>query len=201
MSPVPPEEDRRERQHFWSIVFNALSILGVFFAAYQIHQSATLQRESAAIDRRNQMANLLLDTHKSAHEFLTVILASPVVASPTKDEHGELVGDDKAVTESIRTSGLLLDAAVARAQLVDDPELKACLFALGALSGVMMEAVIPNGKDFSAENFAVALDGFPPLIKRYWDGLPPPESLAAKPEEKLDMSDCPFQKELEDELY
>lgn len=181
-----------KRSGFWAGLGHTLAILGIIFAGFQIYQAAAIQREANETDRRTMMAELAMTAHEAAYEFMATVFASPVKAHPTKDETGQLVGDSRAVTNEIRSAGLRLSAAVSRALLVDDLEMAPCLRSLDDWWGTMVEVTLPLGKEYDGENFAVAIDSFPPIVKRYLDGKAPPEQFENMKEEAVESADCPF---------
>lgn len=77
-------------------------------------------------------------------------------------------GDDNA--PEICIALVQVEGAIARAKIIDDAGISACLYARYYLMGSLVEAPMFQGIDFSIEEYALELDGFPDMVERYPEG-------------------------------
>lgn len=77
-------------------------------------------------------------------------------------------GDD--IAREIRIVLVQAEGAIARAKIIDDADISACIDTIYYLMGGLVEAPMFQGIEFSIEEYILELNGFPDMEGRYLEG-------------------------------
>lgn len=148
---------------FWTIAGVIVALAGLLFSSYQFYAAAELSK-------RTLVGGLVLDAHKQHYDFIARVTQH---YSANRDEDGKLKakpGDP--IHPEIRLALIRSDGAIARAQIIEQPDIQACLMKMFRISSEILEVAIAQGKDIDLRSYALDLDDFPDMVRRYISGLP-----------------------------
>ncbi|MCR9059500.1 MAG: hypothetical protein NXI02_19340 [Rhodobacteraceae bacterium] len=145
----------------WTIVGGAAAIFSLLLSAMFFYSGA-------ALTKRTLISGLALQAHENVYNFLAQVNEH---YSGNRDSEGRFLvkpGDD--IAPEIRIALVQAEGAIARAKIIDDTDISACLDAMCYLMGSLVEWPMFQGIDFSVEEYVLELDGFPDMVGRYLEG-------------------------------
>jgi len=155
--------DILRKEKFWTIFGTGVTILALLFSAYTFYESSKLAK-------RTMIVELVLDAHEKVYDFLAQVnqFHSAQVAFAEGKKQGN---DGDPIHPEIRLALVRAEGAIARARIIDNEDIQACLLAMFHLMGGLVESSITSGKDFSVQEYVLEMDAFPDMVRRYLSNL------------------------------
>ncbi|EFL89442.1 hypothetical protein [Ahrensia sp. R2A130] len=150
---------------FWTVLGTLVGVAGLLITAY-------LFSITSASNYRAYKGQLAMEAHTATIEFVAAFTQHyrPDSAREKKDLAAQKSAWNR-LHPAVRIASITSDGAIARASVVDDIELKACLQRFRTFHFNLVERVVPEGENISLENYAIALAGFPDMVRRYVENV------------------------------
>ncbi|NKX66379.1 hypothetical protein HEP89_19820 [Labrenzia sp. 5N] len=136
----------------WTIVGGAAAIFSLLLSAMFFYSGA-------ALTKRTLISGLALQAHEDVYNFLAQVNEH---YSGNRDSEGRFLvkpGDD--IAPEIRIALVQAEGAIARAKIIDDADISACLDAMYYLMGSLVEAPMFQGIDSALRSTSWSWTAFP----------------------------------------
>lgn len=150
---------------FWTVAGGIIALASLLFSSYQFYTAAEL-------NSRIYKGQLALEAHEEVYDFVAQFTQ---FYSANRDQIGRKIDSGQPLPDvhpNIRLALIRADGAIARAQVIDQPDIQACLQTMYRVQATLIESTMRQNKDVNLEEYAMDLDDFPKMIARYMEGKP-----------------------------
>ena len=155
--------------YFWGVVSGIVGIAGLFFSSYQFYSAA-------ALTERLYKGQLALEAHERTYKFIAIFTDNYQVV---KDKNGKPIKATEnfipKIPTAIRVSAIEADGAIFRASIIDQKDIRACLYRMFTIHNDLLEGTIPSNHEISLLEYALDLDDFPKMVDFYISGKSIPD--------------------------